>query len=241
MSELRKDNRTNQDLQEICIYKFKKITLRLIYKYFFNRFIKLLYIVIRKNIKSNKTSSIYIESSHLKILCSIEGPIFFTGLQTRNQDLSNLNLEVNINFPSYLERNFKVKKYISNKSTTENCIENLLRNVILSEKYARNKIVISIDVIEINCDLIPYAVIGLSLALNEANIEQRGLCSASNIIRKNGDFIVDPTFEEEEGSEFKLLWGCLYDLEENTFYKQKGNIDEENLKQVYFNEYKYYK
>ena len=131
-----------------------------------------------------------------------------------------------------MERNPLVKKYISQKATNEYCIENLIRNVIIAEKYSRNKIVITIDVIEINCDLIPYAVMGLSLALNDANIEQRGLCSASNIIRKNGEIVVDPTFEEEENSEFKLIWGCLYDLEENALYKQKGNSDEENLKKV---------
>jgi ribonuclease PH len=156
-------------------------------------------------------------------------------MQTRkNQDLTELQLEVKIKFPFYLESNPLIKKYISDKNSHENYIENLFRNVILVERYARNKILINIEVLEINCDLIPYAVLGISLALNEANIEQKGICTAANIIRKENELIIDPTFEEEIDSEFKLLWGCLYDLDENTLYIQRGSIDDENLKNVLF-------
>lgn len=154
-------------------------------------------------------------------------------MQTKkNQDLSDLQLAVNIKFPSYLENNALVKKYISDKNNHENYIENLFRNVILIERYARNKIVINIEVLEINCDLIPYAILGASLALNEANIEQKGICTAANVIRKNNEMIIDPTFDEEANCDFKLLWGCLYDLDENTLYVQKGAVDDESLKNV---------
>ncbi len=155
-------------------------------------------------------------------------------MQTRkNQDLSDMQLSVNVKFPSYLENNPLVKKYISDKSSNENYIQNLFLNVILIDRYARNKIVINIDVLEINCDMIPYAILGISLALNEANIEQKGICTATNVIRKDNEMILDPTFEEEANCDFKLLWGCLYDLDENTLYVQKGAIDDENLKNVF--------
>ncbi len=171
----------------------------------------------------------------MKILCSVEGPIFLTGMQTRkNQDLSTLQLEVNIKTPSYVLNNPLINKYLSEKKRYENHIENLFKNVILIERYGRNKIVINIEVMEINCDLIPYAVMGITLALNEANIEQKGICTASNIIRKNGELVLDPTLEEEDNCDFKLIWGCLLDLEENTIHVQKGTIEDENLKDVIF-------
>lgn len=171
----------------------------------------------------------------MKIICSVTGPIFLTGIQSRkNQDLNNLQLEVNIKFPIYLERNSLVKKYITEKSNIENNLENLFKNVILIDRYSRTKIVIDIDVLEINCDLVPYATLATSLALNEANIEQKGICTASNIIRKGNDLIIDPTLEEEANSEFKLLWGCLYDLEENNLFIQKGAAEDDILKNVIF-------
>lgn len=178
------------------------------------------------------TSSVYVETTHLKLLCSIDGPIFLTGIQSRKQDLSTLIIEVKINFPSYLNSNPLVKNYISEKNSLENYIENLFQNIILNERYSRNKIVININVLEINCDLIPFAVMGISLALNEANVEQKALCTAANVIRKNNQLIIDPTLEEESNADFKLLWGCLFDLEENTLFIQKGSCDEDDLKTV---------
>jgi ribonuclease PH len=153
-------------------------------------------------------------------------------MQSRNQDLNSLILEVNVKFPSYLSKNSLVKNYVLQKSNIENNIENLFKNIILADRYARNKIIINIEVIEINCDLLPFATLGISLALNEANIEQKGICTSANIIKKNNELIIDPTLEEELSAEFKLNWGCLCDLEENSLFIQKGIADEETLKKV---------
>ena len=166
------------------------------------------------------------------MFCSVDGPIFLTGFSNKkNQDLNTLGIEVNIKFPSYINNSITIK-YISEKHSLETYIENLFLNVILSERYSRTKIIFNIEVIEINCDLTPYAIMGISLALNESNIEQKGIVTASNIIKKGDQIILDPTLEEENNCDFKLLWGCLLDLEENTLFVQKGSCDEESLKKV---------
>lgn len=183
---------------------------------------------MQKNVKTNCTSSVYLETNHLKLLCYIDGPIYQTGNfnKAKTEDSNKMDVQVKINIPSYY------KNVLNNFNNLEKQLENLFEHNILLDKYARTKLQINIDVYEYSCDILSFCVMAISLALTYANIEQKGIVTCANIITKDGEIIVDPTLKEEESADFKLNFGCIVDLHENNLFLQKGTVDEEILKKV---------
>jgi ribonuclease PH len=206
---MRKDGRNLNDMQEICNY---------------NIFLTLKIIVIQKGVKNNCTSSIYLETSHLKFLAYINGPFYHTFTKTKSEDANKMNLKVNVNFPSYAKDEFNSYFSDSSKNSLELQLEQIFYSNILVDKYARAKLTINIDIFETKCDILSFAIMAITLALAEANIEQKGIISCARVIIKGEDIIADPTFEEERESEFKLTFGSLIDLQENNLFLQTGYI-----------------
>jgi len=195
----RKDGRANLDMQEIFIQKGSKI---------------------------DCSSSVYLETTHLKLLCSVNGPAYLSSIsKSKNDDANKMNINVRLAFPSYLEP-------VLNKNSIEMLLEDLFSQNILVDKYPRTKLNIKLDVLEYKCDILPFAVMAISLALVYANIEQKGISTCANIIVKNGEVIVDPTQDEEIGAEFKLTFGSLVDFQENNIFIQNGSVENNSFKIV---------
>jgi ribonuclease PH len=198
----RKDNRSNTQMQEI---------------------------LINKDAKRDCTSSVYLETNHLKLLCSINGPIFLSTIsKSKAEDASKMSVSVKVTIPSY----YSDKNLSSMKNTLEMQLEDLFTRNIFTEKYARTKLVINVEVFEFSCDITPFAAMAITLALNDANIEQKGLITCANVIYKNSSVIVDPTIEEEQSADLKLTFGCIMDLQENNLFIQNGWIEEMEFKKV---------
>jgi ribonuclease PH len=138
-----------------------------------------------------------------------------------------MNIKVSVNFPTYYENN-----YDTIKNNLESKLEDLFFHNILTDRYLKTKLEINIDVFEFNSDITPYAIMATTLALSYANIEQKGILTACNVICKENNIIVDPTNDEESLSEYKLVFGSIVDLQENNLFIQTGRVDEENMKKV---------
>ena len=93
-----------------------------------------------------------------------------------------MQIKINIKFPTYLADNLSKSEIDTYKMNMESVLFNLFSQTILTEKYAKTLLEINIDIIEYNCDFTNYAIMAVSLALNYANIEQKGLVSCSNIV-----------------------------------------------------------
>jgi ribonuclease PH len=198
----RKDHRANSQMQEIFI---------------------------QKGAKRDSTSSVYLETNHLKLMCSINGPIYQANIsKAKSEDASKMNVTVKVSIPSY----YSDKSIQNVKNTLEMQLEDLFTRNIFIEKYARTKLVINVEVFEFSCDITPFAVMAITLALNEANIEQKGLITCANVLYKNNEVIVDPTHDEEISSDLKLTFGCIMDLQENNLFIQNGSIEEVEFKKV---------
>lgn len=177
-------------------------------------------ILIQKDIKANCASSVYIETPYLKLLCSIKGP-FYSSL--KQEEASKLDFGISIKFPLYCKQ--------TNTKQNEKQFEDILTKHILIDKYPRSKLVILIEIFEYNCDYYPYAIMAVSLALNNANVEQKGILACSNcVIDSNGVLLCDPTFDEEKDYRTKILFGCNISMKENFLFVQDGKCDEEGLK-----------
>jgi len=186
-------------------------------------------IFMKKGLKKDASSSVYIETNHLKLLCSVNGPIYLTNIpKSKSDDASKMNVEVKLHVPSYyLDQHLPM-----NRNLIETQLEDLFSRNILVEKYARTKLIINLEIFEISCDILPYAIMGICLALNDANVEQKGIITCSNVVISNGNLLVDPTFEEEKMADFKLIFGCNMDYQENNVFLQKGNLEEAEYKKV---------
>ena len=76
-TKLRKDSRAMLDMQEIFI---------------------------QKGAKTDSITSLYLETTHLKLLCSINGPIYLSTIsKAKSDDANKMNVNVNLVFPSYLD------------------------------------------------------------------------------------------------------------------------------------------
>ncbi len=168
------------------------------------------------------------ETTHLKLLCYINGPIFLSiASKTKSDESNSMNIKVNLNLPLYYECNFD-----NMKNEIETKLEDLFFHNIIIDRYMKTKLIINIDVYEFGCDILPYAIMAITLALTNANIEQKGIICSANIINVDGNIIVDPTLEEEKSANFKLTFGSIVDLQENNLFIQNGAIDDINLKKV---------
>lgn len=123
----------------------------------------------------------------------------------------------------------KIKK---NKLFIESTLNKLFSKNILAEKYSKATIEITIEIFELNCDILSYSIMATSLALTLANIEQKGLITCANLISINDEILADPILEEENQSSNQLFFGCIVDLQENNLFIQKGFIESEKLKKV---------
>jgi ribonuclease PH len=184
---------------------------------------------IKKGAKLDATSSVYLETNHIKLLVSVNGPLYLSTIsKNHSDDASKMNVIVKVSIPSYYTH-----IDISSKiNTLEIQLEELFSKNILLEKYPRTKLIINIEIFEFSCDILPFAIMGTTLALTEANVEQKGLITCANIIYKNKDLIVDPTSEEENLAEFKLIFGCLSDMQENNLFIQIGWVEEQEFKKA---------
>src|SRR5687768_7826474 len=98
-------------------------------------------IYIQKNAKINSTSSIYLETSALKLLCSINGPIYLTiASKSKNDEANKMNITVNVNLPLYCN-NCNLNQNEFNKNSIEIQLEDLFTQNILTERYPRTKLV----------------------------------------------------------------------------------------------------
>lgn len=193
----RKDGRKNTDLQEIFI---------------------------QKGIKKDSTSSVYVETNHLKMICAVNGPFYQTNIsKNKMEDAGKMNVIVNVLIPSY----YNDIPTPCNKNTLESQLEDLFSKNIFVEKYSRTKLVINIEIFEFSCDILPFAVMAISLALNDANIEQKGLITCASVMYRNKTIVADPTFEEQKNADSKITFGCIMDLQENNLYIQNGQIEDE--------------
>jgi ribonuclease PH len=184
-------------------------------------------IFLQKGIKKDCTSSVYLETNHLKMISTINGPIYQTNIaKSKTDEAGKMNVIVNVFIPSY----YSDMKINCNKNTIELQLEELFTKNIFVEKYARTKLVINIEIFEFNCDILPFAIMATTLALCYANIEQKGIISCANVIyiADGNKIISDPTFEEEEYSNSKITFGCIIDLQENNLFIQNGSIEDEN-------------
>ena len=109
------------------------------------------------------------------------------------------------------------------KEQIENRILKTLQNIILLQRHKKSLLKIRFDVLEYSSDIFHYCVMSASLGLSFIGIEQKGIVSSSKlIILKNGDFLVDPSFEEEKLSDSSLQLSCIVDTEEVVSYYQNG-------------------
>jgi ribonuclease PH len=139
-----------------------------------------------------------------------------------------MNIKVNINFPAYYEEN-----YDNMKNSLETKMEDLFFHNILTERYQKTKLEINIDILEFECEVTHYAIMAATLALTLANIEQKGILTACNLVcSEDGNILVDPTVEEERLVGYKLVFGSIIELQENNLYIQSGRLDDVNHKNV---------
>ncbi len=187
-------------------------------------------IFIQKGAKRDSTSSVYLETNHLKMMISINGPIYQSTIpKSKGDDAGKMSVMFKIQIPSY----YNDVNLPFNKNWIETQLEELFTKNIFIEKYARTKLTINVEVFEFSCDFLPFAVMGVTLALNDANIEQKGLITCANIIcNKMDSIIVDPTFDEEAQAVFKLTFASTMDFQENNLFVQRGVIEESEFKKV---------
>ena len=191
-------------------------------------------LIVKKDVKKNCTASVYLESENIKILCYLNGPFFSSNNQINNN--FNVILDIKIKIPSYIEN-----ALVKNTNDYEINIENILKKHILTEKYPRTKMEIFFEIFEFNINYLPFCLMAVSLCLNYAGVEQKGLLTSCNLLMKNDKIEVNPILNEnneknnENNNNNKIesanfLLGYNIALNENILFIQEGECSEENLK-----------
>ena len=184
-------------------------------------------LLIYKNIKPYSTYSIYLETPRIKLLCILNGPYFSTNMNFTDNKMA-INLKIKI--PSYIN-NSLLKRDIQ---INEDKITKILMKHLLIEKFPRTKLDIIIEIYEINCDFIPYALMATSICCNYANIEQRGILSSCTLILdENKNIISEPELNQiynDKVTKFTIAYNIP--LQETIGFFQDGYCEDEILKKV---------
>ena len=184
-------------------------------------------LLISKNIKPNCSYSIYLETPKLKLLCYLNGPYYST---TMNFTENKMSINLKIKIPLYIN-NSLLKRDIQ---ITEDKLKDILMKHLLIEKYPRTKLDIIIEIYEINCDYIPYALMATSICCNFANIEQRGILSSCTLILdENKNIIAEPDLNQiynDKLTKFTITYNIP--LQETIAFFQDRYCEDEILKKV---------
>ena len=183
-------------------------------------------LLISNNIRANTTSSAFIETPFLKLLCYLNGPYYSTNVNF-NENKMLINLKIKI--PEYIE-NQSLKRDIS---VTEDKLKNILNKHLLITKHPRTKLDIVIEIYEINCDYFPYALMASSICCNYANIEQRGILTSCTLtIDNENNIIPEPKLNElnKKNPKFTICYNIA--LNEAVAFFQEGSCNDEMLKKV---------
>ena len=184
-------------------------------------------LLIQKNIKPNCTYSIYLETPKLKLLCYLNGPYYSNTMNfTDNKMVINLNVKI----PSYIDNSF-LKRDIQ---ISEDKIKNIIMKHLLIEKYPRTKLDITIEIYEINCDYLPFALMATSICCTYASIEQRGILSSCTLIlEENNKIIPEPELNQIYNDKYtKFTIAYNIPLQETIAFFQDGLCDDETLKKI---------
>lgn len=171
--------------------------------------------------KSSEKEIVYLESTNLKLLTTVEGPLFNTGLDCSNK----MKIYVNISFPTYGE--ISMKNY--EKQNIENIIVKLLNKIIFIEKYEKSVMIINLELIEFTSEILHYCMISIMTILCNLNIEIKGILTCSNaIVDKNDNIIVDPNKNQEKDCKEKLQLACLVEVEEIILVIKDGKTKDDD-------------
>ena len=184
-------------------------------------------LLIYKNINPYCTYSIYLETPKIKLLCILNGPYFSTNMNFTDNKMA-INLRIKI--PSYIN-NELLKKDIQ---IYEEKITKILMKHLLIDKFPRSKLDIIIEIYEINCDYVPYALMAISICCNYANIEQRGILSSCTLILdENKNIIAEPELNQIYNDKFtKFTIAYNIPLQETIAFFQDGFCEDEILKKI---------
>ena len=179
---------------------------------------KILTLLVLKVLFSNSTTqSIYLETNYIKMISTIEGPLFNTGLESANK----MKVQINLNLPSYYNSN-KI-----NKEEVERTVSKILQSNLFLDKHKKSILKIKFDILEYSADFTHYCLMIASLACSHLGIEQRGILTCSNIcMLQDGRSLVDPTLLEESYSKSKFQIACLIDTEEVISFNQNGIVED---------------
>lgn len=173
--------------------------------------------------KSSEKEIVYLESTNIKLLTTVEGPLFNTGLDSNNK----MKIYVNITLPTYSD--IAMKNY--EKQNLENVIVKLLNKVIFIEKYDKSVMIINLELIEFNSEILHYCMIAIMNVLCNLSIEIKGILTCSNVILdKNDEIVIDPNKEQEKNCKERLQIACLVEVEEIVLVIKDGKSnDDENI------------
>ena len=183
-------------------------------------------LLISNNIRANTTSSVFIETPSLKLLCYLNGPYYSTNVNF-NENKMLINLKIKI--PEYID-NPSLKRDVT---VTEDKLKNILNKHLLITKHPRTKLDIVIEIYEINCDYFPYALMASSICCNYANIEQRGILTSCTLtIDNENNIIPEPKLNElnKKNPKFTICYNIA--LNETLAFFQEGSCNDEVLKKV---------
>ena len=180
-------------------------------------------LIVKKDVKKNCTASVYLESENIKILCYLNGPFFSSNNQINNN--FNVILDIKIKIPSYIEN-----ALVKNTNDYEINIENILKKHILTEKYPRTKMEIFFEIFEFNINYLPFCLMAVSLCLNYAGVEQKGLLTSCNLLMKNDKIEVNPILNENNEKNNENNNENNENNEKNNENNEKNNENNNNNK-----------
>ena len=141
-----------------------------------------------------------------------------------------MSINLKIKIPSYIDEP-RLKREIP---IAQDKIKNILTKHLLIEKYPRTKLDIIIEIYEIDCDYLPYALMASSICCNCANIEQRGILSSCTLLSdEKGQIICEPNINQIYNDKFCKFTICYnIPLKETIGFFQDGYCDDENIKKI---------
>ena len=173
--------------------------------------------------------SAYLEKGKIKVICAVHGP----RQQSRSATYSP-DAKVTCEFkyaPFACRQRHGYVRDVQEREISGRLAGAVIPS-ILTHLFPKSEIAIYVTVLEEDGydATLAASLNAISCAIADAGIECRELVSASSVILRNGEVIVD---EQGEEGEISLLMGVMPMREEATLLMMKGDMDIETIERLF--------
>uniref|UniRef100_A0A6A7GAU8 Exosome complex component MTR3-like n=1 Tax=Hirondellea gigas TaxID=1518452 RepID=A0A6A7GAU8_9CRUS len=187
-------------------------------------------VFIKTQMVNQAAGSAYIEIQNTKVIVAVYGPRHNPKMALSEE---KGQLVCDFKYAPFATQTRRQSGQGDDERAMSSWLKDALITTVILEKFPKSVVEVFVTVLEADGGELAAAVIACSVALASARIEMYDLISAHEVVRTNSRILVDPTLEELNSCQSRLLLSFTQNLQEVTNILQAGNMSMSEFQEMY--------